>query len=97
IKALKQRRIAEPRNAFVWSDLARLYVLVGLRDQAERAMQVALSLAPFDRFIVRSAARFFLHSSNPDRSLQILRRNERTKLDPWLMAAELAFSSVVNK
>jgi tetratricopeptide (TPR) repeat protein len=97
IRQLKKRRIDEPRNAFVWADLARLYVLLGLSDPAEKSIRTALALAPFDRFIVRVATRFFLHSSDPDRALRLLRRNERTKLDPWLMAAELAVSSVVEK
>lgn len=97
IAELKDRRIAEPRNAFVWADLARTYVLLGLPDQAETALHVALALAPSDRFILRIAARFFLHRGDPERALFLLRDAERTRIDPWLMAAEIAVSQVAEK
>jgi tetratricopeptide (TPR) repeat protein len=97
IQKLKSRRTNEPRNAFVWMDLARLYVLLGLPDQARIPLKIAMALAPHDRFIVRSSVRFHLHDGNPDQALDLLRRNERTKSDPWLMAAELAVSHVAGK
>src|ERR1035437_9224895 len=61
IRNLKGRSRTEPRNAFVWTDLARLYVQLALTKPAERAIRVALALAPADRFVLRSAARFYLH------------------------------------
>ena len=97
IKQLKQRRLSEPRNAYVWADLAKLYVTTGLLEPAHRAMRIALALAPYDRFVIRNAVRIFLHSGEKDRALTLLRRNERTKLDPWLMAAELAVSAIMEK
>jgi hypothetical protein len=93
----KQRRVSEPRNAFVWTDLARLYVQLGQRVPAERAIRIALSLAPSERFTIRSAVRFHLHNKDPEQALHLLRRNARTQLDPWLMAAEIAVSSVLDK
>jgi tetratricopeptide (TPR) repeat protein len=97
IKETKERRILEPRNAFVWSELARLYALIGLPEQARRPMQIAIILAPQNRFIIRSATRFFLHINEPDRALSLLRSSEYTAHDPWLMAAEIAVSSVLEK
>ena len=97
IRNLKGRSRTEPRNAFVWTDLARLYVQLALTKPAERAIRVALALAPADRFVLRSAARFYLHIGENEQALRLLRRNERTKIDPWLMAAELAVSSVLEK
>jgi len=97
IRDLKARSRTEPRNAFVWIDLARLYVELALIRPAERAMRIALALAPSDRFVLRSAARFYLHIGQDEQALRLLRRNERTKIDPWLMAAELAVSSVLEK
>ncbi len=97
LKTLKARRLSQTRNAFVWSDLARLYVLLGQIEQAHQAMRVALNLAPTERFVVRSATRFFLHSHEAERALHLLRSNPRTPTDPWLTAAELSVSSVLGK
>ena len=97
LKKLKARRLSQARNAFVWSDLARLYVLLGQNEQAHQAMRVALSLAPMERFVVRSATRFFLHSNEAERALHLLRSNPRTPIDPWLTAAELSVSSILDK
>jgi tetratricopeptide (TPR) repeat protein len=97
LKELKARRISQPSNAFVWVDLARLYVLLGQNPQAEYALKVALTLAPTERFILRSATRFLLHNNERDVALKLLRSNPRTPTDPWLTAAEIAVSSIVKK
>jgi hypothetical protein len=54
-------------------------------------------LAPNHRFALRSAARFFLHVGKPDDAQTILRRSEATRRDPWLMAAEIAVSTVADR
>jgi len=97
IKQAKARRVREPRNAFAWAELARLYAINGLRDLAERPMRIALGLAPNNRYVLRSAARYFLHAADPGEALSILRRAEGVQFDPWLLAAEVAVSSVVGK
>lgn len=97
IRALKQRSIAEPRNAFVWVDLALLYTTLGMRDQAARVIRVALALAPQDRFVLRCASRFLVHIGDPERAHDILKRSGATPTDTWLMAAELAVSSILDK
>jgi tetratricopeptide (TPR) repeat protein len=97
ISELKKKRVSQRRNAFVWTDLARLYVMLGQNKPASRAMRVALTLAPANRFVVRCATRFLLHDRRQEEALQLLQRTERTREDPWLMAAEIAVSSVVDK
>lgn len=97
IKKLKTRRLSQMRNAFVWSDLARLYVLLGQIEPARQAMRVALSLTPTDRFVVRCATRFLLHIKDVEQALHLLRKNPRTPTDPWLASAEIAVSSIVDK
>lgn len=97
IRALRQRSITEPRNAFVWVDLALLYTTLGLRDQAARVIRVALALAPQDRFVLRCASRFLVHIGDPERAHDILRRSGAAPSDPWLLAAELAVSSILEK
>src|SRR5262249_9089606 len=96
-RVLKAQRLSQPRNAFVWIDLARLYVLLGQSKPAEQAIKIALALAPYDRFILRSASRFYLHTSDAEKGLALLRTNARTPEDPCLIAAELAVSTVLEK
>lgn len=97
LQILKARRLSVPSNAFVWTDLARLYVLLGQKAQAKNALRIALHLAPNERFVVRSAARCYLHSNDPDLALRLLRSCPRTPTDPWLAAAEVAVSTIVKK
>ena len=96
INALKQqkaKRINQPRNAFVWTDLARLYTILGQLNQAHTALKIALALEPNERFVIRSAARFLHHVKAHDEALALLRRNPKTRDDPWLLAAETAASA----
>ena len=97
IQSHKRRRISEPHNPFVWMDLARLYVLLGQIEPAERAVQIALNSAPYSRFCLRSAARFFMLTGDADRALWILRKDDTAVTDPWLMASEIAIASSVSK
>jgi tetratricopeptide (TPR) repeat protein len=97
LKSLKQRRITRPRNAFVWVDLARLYVMLGQNNSARRALRVAQALAPTERFVLRSSARFLHHVKDHEEALDLLRKNPATSSDSWLMAAEIAASGVIKK
>ncbi|MCB1103295.1 MAG: hypothetical protein KDK74_01080, partial [Cephaloticoccus sp.] len=71
--------------------------LLGMAETGMQPMRVALALAPTNRFIVRSASRLFLHAGDPDEALAVIRKSQAAKFDPWLVAAELAVSSVVGK
>lgn len=84
-------------DPLAWADLALGYVIAGKQEAAERAMRVALQLAPHDRLILRAAARLYLHLSDAERAHDLLRRNEATRRDPWLMAGEIALSSIAGK
>ena len=83
-----------PDNAIAWTELAHAYTAIGLGVKAERCLQAAGQLAPDNRFVLRSATRFWIHDGDPERSLWLLRRSRRTRVDPWLLAAELATSRV---
>lgn len=97
IRRMKEKRINQPRNAFVWADLARLYTILGLKEQAKKTMQIAYNLAPLNRFILRSAARLELHLNQPEKALFLLRKTVITEHDPWLMATEISISSILEK
>jgi tetratricopeptide (TPR) repeat protein len=97
IGKLRQHVYRFPDDAFSWADLALGFVTVGKKDSAQRAMTVALQLAPFDRYILRSAARMYLHLGDPEHAHDLLKNNAATKLDPWLVAGEIALSSAANR
>jgi len=97
IRNLRQSLHRDPRNVLHRVDMARHYAVLGLKRHAEQAMNVALHLLPQNRFVLRAANRLFVHVDQEDRALEIVRDSERTKVDPWLMAAEMATSSIVGK
>ena len=84
------------RNPIAWTELALLYSKLGQRMQAQRCVSVALELAPSNRYVLRCAARFFVHAGTPDRAAGVLRASGVVKSDPWLMATEIAASQIAS-
>src|SRR5205823_4591050 len=80
-----------------WVDIARHYSIMGFNEQARRAIQKGVALAPENRFTLRSAARFYIHIGDPEVAHDILKRSEKTKSDPWLLAAEIAAATVAGR
>lgn len=88
----------EPRNAIAWMELGRLYSLIRKVDEAKRCVVTSLNLEKNNRYIVRSASRFFHHfDKDPERALSVIRRSDFLKVDPWLISAEVAFSSILDR
>ena len=87
----------EPRDPITWVELSRAYAVLGLREQAEQSMTVALQLANNDRFVLRSACRLWVHLDDPERAHDIIVRAERTHHDPWLLSAEIAIGSIAER
>lgn len=78
-----------PRDPVRWVDMARDYSTLGQNTAAKRALRRALALAPDSRFVLRAASRFFLHMGDPEEAHRLIHRSDRTKADPWLLAAEV--------
>ena len=87
----------EPRDPFSWVDLAFVHACLGQGDQAARSMSVAVQLAPDDRFVLRSAARLWVHLDDPETAHHIVKRSYRTIHDPWLLATEISLASIAKK
>lgn len=85
------------RNPFLYSELSRIYSIIGQKEASIRNIVIARSLAPNNRYILRSYARVMSHFGDIDSAHEILRRNNATKTDPWLLASEIAFASLRNK
>lgn len=97
IKILKNTTKLYPYNSIYWVDLALLYTNLGQMDKAEDCIIIANTLSPNNRFILRSLNRFFFHKNDYDKALYYLRKSELIKEDPWVMSAEIASSSAINK
>jgi Flp pilus assembly protein TadD len=97
IGAARRRLIAYPRNPVVWSNLALLYTSLGLHVKAERAIISALTLAPENRFVLRSASRFYLHTNRKDMAHRLLSSAGTVRFDPWVLSAEIATAAAVGR
>jgi tetratricopeptide (TPR) repeat protein len=86
-----------PREPYAWTDLALAYLIHGKKQSAHRAITVGLQLAPNDRHVLRSAARFFLHLNDNEHAHDLLKKNPATRNDPWLMAGEIALSALADR
>lgn len=88
---------AYPRDATMWVNLARLCVSLGSFTKANDAISVALQLAPDHPFVLRSAARFFLHAGEGVRAHRLLSGSDLAEVDPWVMSAEIAIADAIGR
>ena len=95
IASLKGRVRAYPRNPILWMDLAFYYSAIGQKLSAEKAANVAISLNKENRYLLRSGSRFYMHMGLADQGLELIRRSESGRHDPWLIAAEIAISNTL--
>ena len=92
VRSLRKKLIEHPRDAISWVDLAYLYELSGDSSRALRCIMTSVQLSPNNRFVLRSAARFFSHREDPMRALRLLRSSDALAFDPWLLSAEISIS-----
>jgi tetratricopeptide (TPR) repeat protein len=92
ISRLRHHLQVNPRDAYGWLDLGRLYAILGQNERALRPVQIALAIVPEDRLVLRTSARYFVHINQSDRAHRVLAGAKATASDPWLMAAEIAVS-----
>lgn len=97
VRRLRHRLAANPHNPIGWVELARAYTITGVTERAIRAMTVALGHGGQNRFILRAAARLFVHVDQLDRAIAILSTPGIPKNDPWLLASELAISHLAGR
>jgi tetratricopeptide (TPR) repeat protein len=97
IHNIRNSLIQYPRNAFHWVDLSQAYIILGQIKQSHEAMLRAIYLEPNNRYVLRSAARLFIHLDDPEHAHDLLTMREVTKKDPWLLAAEIATATVAGR
>ncbi len=84
-------------NPILWMDLAFFYAQLGQNDSAKKCVTTALSINKDNRYLLRSASRFFLHIKDHQSALKYIRNSEASPYDPWLVSAELAIANSMNK
>ena len=94
INNLKKKIIVSPYNPILWVEIARFYSILGQDNRAEKALLNALYLAPENRYVLRSVSRFYVHIGDFDLAHDIVRKSTLTKIDPWLMATEIALATL---
>jgi tetratricopeptide (TPR) repeat protein len=97
VRRIRRSTRTNSRNAIRWCELSRFYAIAGKPRKAERAMRVAVALAPTDRYVLRCAARLEIHYGAPDRAAALLRGPASQSGDPWLVAAALAAAWVAKE
>jgi|GEM_PF-2563292 len=86
-----------PLNPIAWSDLSLFHAISGNKKKARNAMMAAIRLGKENRFVLRSAARCFLHLGEPDVSIELLRKSDMCGADPWINSAEIAIADRISK
>lgn len=94
INHFRQLLKIEPKDPITWVELSRTYACIGLREQAEKSMVVALQLAMDNRFVLRSASRLWIYLDDIERAHRVLLKSDKTPHDPWLLSAEIAIGTI---
>jgi tetratricopeptide (TPR) repeat protein len=97
IHATRVRLQRYPSDAILWTNLAALYTYLGQVKQAKRSLQIAYSLAPQNRYVVRSISRILLHQGEGDLAHRILRNADGILSDPWILSAEIATAGTLGR
>ena len=97
ISRLKKMVAREPNFAVGWIELARNYVILAQKEKALRCIQIALHIAPNNRFVLRAAARFFVHVNDFEQGFDILAKSSLASTDPWVLSTILAMTRKIDK
>lgn len=94
---VRSRLREAPKDPISWAELARLHLIFGEREKAALCMASALTTGGDARFVIRAAVRLWTHLGDPEQAHSIVRRERRTREDPWLLAAEVASSTMMGR
>ena len=97
VKNYRRALREDPRDPVMCVDMSRVYASLGLRNKAKKYMEIALAMEPRNRFVLRSACRLWAHLGAIDRAHDTIVKSDRTRHDPWLLAAETATSGALRR
>ncbi|MDM4772868.1 hypothetical protein [Solimonas sp. SE-A11] len=85
---------ANPENPLLLLDFAQLQLAGGNTKSAEKSLRLAQGMLPDHPLVLRTVARFLVHVDKKYRAHALIASHPSTKLNPWLMASELALADV---
>lgn len=85
------------RNPVLLMDTARELAAMRQDKAALRYVRAAVAMAPNSRFVLRAAARYYLHVGEHEIAHDLLRRSPLIGSDPWIQASEIAIATVRGK
>ncbi|KQX55440.1 hypothetical protein ASE71_19600 [Ensifer sp. Root954] len=94
IRLFRNELRLNPRNSVAHVELARSWATTGKPEKARDHFRIALSLAPTSRFVLRAAARFFVHLGTPEYAWRVMK--DAAKYDPWVAAASISVAQLTN-
>ena len=97
VRTLKKRIVDHPRDALSAIEIARLQCRLGQYDSAQRYVRRALILAPDNRYVLRSASRYFFSFEDGESALRVLRSSKALRRDRWLQATEAAYCGQIGR
>jgi thioredoxin-like negative regulator of GroEL len=83
IQELRNTLRNTPDNPLALLDYAQFQLALGKEKAAERSLKTALSLVPNNRLVLRTMARFLVHSNEASRAHSLIQRHPCTPYDPW--------------
>ncbi len=86
INILKQKTRINPKNAFNWVELSRMYTTLHLKEKAFISIRIAYNLFPNNRYILRSLIRFCVHFNEFEFLSKTFTKIDNLYHDPWLLA-----------
>ncbi|UVA78029.1 hypothetical protein [Pandoraea commovens] len=94
VKEARKHLLANYRNPVLLMDVARALTVEQHEKSALRYVRAAVAMAPQSRFVVRAAARYYLHIGEHEIAHDLLRGSPLLKSDPWVQASEIAVATV---
>lgn len=97
IRRLKLHLLDHYRDSLSCLELSRLYTIVGQHGKAQKFIDRSLAGSVDNRYIIRCATRFFVHTDQRERALEVISQSSSVRRDPWVQAAEVAVSDLCGR
>lgn len=86
-----------PNSSLYWMELARLYSALGEKEKSHKAVKAALQLGGDNRYIIRSAIRFFVHIGDYDALTAVFTNYKQLYKDQWILSAFISLHDLLRR
>lgn len=97
ISKYKKYLINNPSDSIAWTELARNYAILNIKEKANRSLDIALSLNRNNRYIVRSAVNYYYNLGDYDKAYYSVTNALDFSHDPMLLSAEISLNILKKK